>query len=145
MPVLLGLEKPVLMCSVERSGPEGSSPKLILHWSVREDSNKFLLRAGSVLWQYRWRWCNMLSQWNLGSIKKTSPVEWGNYISAPLLGEWSAGTSGTLEVSLRYSANPQASLEAATLNLASCDWSEWSGQHRSQWCWASLHQSLEIK
>ena len=126
MPLLLGLEKPSLMCSVERAGPEGSSHKLILHWSVKEDSNKCLLRVGSVLWQYRWRWCHVVSPWMLGSIKKTSPVEWGNYISAPLFGEWSAGTSGTLEVSLRYTANPHASLEASTLNIASSEWSDWS-------------------
>lgn len=126
MPLLLGLEKPSLMCSVERAGPEGSSHKLILHWSVKEDSNKFLLRVGSVLWQYRWRWCHVVSPWMLGSIKKTSPVEWGNYISAPLLGEWSAGTNGTLEVSLRYTANPHASLEKSTLNIASSEWSDWS-------------------
>ena len=126
MPLLLGLEKPVLMCSVERSGPDGNSHKLVLHWSVREDSNKFLLRVGSVLWQYRWRWCHVLGDWTLGNIKKTSPVEWGNYISAPLVGEWSAGTSGSLEVSLRYSANQDQGISTGSLNVASCDWSDWS-------------------
>lgn len=123
MPMLLGLEKPVVMCSVERSGPEGRSYKLILHWSIKADSNRFLLRVGSLLWQYRWRW--HLRDWTLGSIKKTSAVEWGNYISAPLLGEWSAVNSGNLEISLRYTANC-SSLEVSSLNIAACDWSEWS-------------------
>ena len=133
LPLLIGLEKPAVMCSVVRCGADGLSHKLILHWSLKETSNKLLLCVGSMLWQYRWRWFRRHSDhdddgdgsWVLGPIKKCSPVDWGNYCSAPLVGEWTSASNGAVEMSVRYSANPTASPEA-TLSLACSVWSEWS-------------------
>ncbi|CAK9117573.1 unnamed protein product [Durusdinium trenchii] len=132
MPILLGLEKPVVMCSLVRSGSDGLSHKLVLHWSVREASNKILLCLGSLLWQYRWRWCHAedANAWSLGPIKKTSALEWGSYCSAPLIGDWTPATGGAVEISLRYKGNsiefPNSSATRQHLSLSCCAWSDWS-------------------
>lgn len=115
MPILVGLERPVVMCRAERAGENGLLQELVLHWSVKERSNRSLLAVGTMLWQYRWRWHHGVD-WSLGPMKKLSVVEWGNYSSAPLLGEWSTG-SGLLEVCLRYTAQSRST---------TCAWSEWS-------------------
>ena len=115
MPVLVGLEQPVVMCRAERAGENGLLQELVLHWSVKERSNRSLLAVGTMLWQYRWRWHDALD-WSLGPMKTLSVVEWGNYSSAPLRGEWCTG-SGLLEVSLRYTAQSRST---------TCAWSDWS-------------------